>query len=143
MLPVISRPTTFGRVPRKLLTIPTASEPQSVIDLSLLKIQLVLFGRRSRVDRCRDQRCTPYCGFTQQYPVTRCRPPSFGIMPHGITLPELQKIQLLTARTVTVKVNKTARVPAYLCSLDLGSNLCEVCASVLEILADHASGFPA
>lgn len=52
-----------------------------------------------------------------------------GRMPR-VALPEFHKIQLLTARVTAVKVNKTARVPAYLCSLDVGSTLCEVIASM-------------
>ncbi len=43
-----------------------------------------------------------------------------------ISLADFHKIQFVAARIASVKVNKTARVPAYLCSLELGTPLMEV-----------------
>ena len=43
-----------------------------------------------------------------------------------ISLLEFQQVRYIAARIATVKFNKTARVPAYLCSLDVGAALLEV-----------------
>ena len=49
------------------------------------------------------------------------------MQPHSlISLADFQKINFVAARVASVKVNKTARVPAYLCSLDVGAPLLEV-----------------
>ena len=45
---------------------------------------------------------------------------------HLISLADFQKIRFVAAKVVNVKVNKTARVPAYLCSLNVGAPLLEV-----------------
>ncbi len=42
------------------------------------------------------------------------------------TLADFHRIHFVAARIASVKVNKTARVPAYLCSLELGTPLMEV-----------------
>ncbi|KAL0036139.1 hypothetical protein WJX79_005226 [Trebouxia sp. C0005] len=42
-----------------------------------------------------------------------------------ISLADFHRIQFVAARIASVKVNKTARVPAYLCSLELGTPLME------------------
>lgn len=43
-----------------------------------------------------------------------------------ICLADLQQIKLISAKVVSAKVNKTAKAPAYLCSLDVGEPLLEV-----------------
>lgn len=43
-----------------------------------------------------------------------------------ISLSEFQRIRFIAAKIATVKANKAARVPAYLCSLDVGTALLEV-----------------
>ena len=43
-----------------------------------------------------------------------------------ISLADFHRIKFVAARIASVKVNKTARVPAYLCSLELGTPLMEV-----------------
>lgn len=43
-----------------------------------------------------------------------------------ISLSEFQRIRFIAAKIATVKANKAARVPAYLCSLDIGTALLEV-----------------
>ena len=43
-----------------------------------------------------------------------------------ISLAEFQQIKLISAKVASAKVNKTAKVPAFLCSLDVGHSLLEV-----------------
>lgn len=43
-----------------------------------------------------------------------------------IGLADFQHIKLISAKVASAKVNKTAKVPAFLCSLDVGHSLLEV-----------------
>lgn len=47
-------------------------------------------------------------------------------MTRQISLADFQQIKLISAKVVSAKVNKTAKVPAFLCSLDVGHPLLEV-----------------
>ena len=43
-----------------------------------------------------------------------------------LSLADLQHIKFISARVTSAKVNKTAKVPAYICSLEVGSLLLQV-----------------